>query len=88
MSEPLLNAEQVAKLLGVTTDYIYGLSRRGAIPVITFGRVRRYRREAIEQWLIELERGSVGGPQRNGRAGASTPPGRGNTIGGRDAHGS
>ena len=32
-------------------DYVYELSRRGRIPTITFGRTRRYRREAIEQWL-------------------------------------
>ena len=88
MSTSLLTAEQVGELLGVTTDYVYGLSRRGRIPTITFGRTRRYRREAIEQWLIEIERGSVSGPLRHGRAGAQTPPRLGNTNGVRDAGGS
>jgi excisionase family DNA binding protein len=67
--QALLTAEEVADLIGMTTDYVYALSRRGRIPTITFGRTRRYRREAIEQWLAEIERGSiVGGGTRNGRA--------------------
>jgi excisionase family DNA binding protein len=65
----LLNAEQVAAMIGMTTDYVYELSRRGRIPTITFGRTRRYRREAIEQWLAEIETASMVSAQtRNGRA--------------------
>jgi excisionase family DNA binding protein len=68
MSE-LLRAEQVADMIGMTTDYVYELSRRGRIPTITFGRTRRYRREAIEQWLAEIESAStVSAQTRNGRA--------------------
>lgn len=67
-AEKLLTAEQVADIVGMTPDYVYSLSRRGKIPVITFGRQRRYRRESIEQWLSELERGSVAPDHRNGRA--------------------
>jgi excisionase family DNA binding protein len=55
--DPLLTAEQVAEMIGMTTDYVYALSRRGRIPTITFGRTRRYRREAIERWLVEIEHG-------------------------------
>ena len=58
-SSRLLSAEEVAEMIGMTADYVYALSRRGAIPTITFGRTRRYRREAIEQWLFELEGGTV-----------------------------
>jgi excisionase family DNA binding protein len=75
MSGQLLTAEQVAELIGMTPDYVYALSRRGRIPTITFGRTRRYRRESIEQWLDELERGKIG-DERNGRAAPSTPPAR------------
>ena len=57
--EPLLTAEQVAELIGMRVDYVYALSRRERIPTITFGRTRRYRREAIEQWLAEIERGGI-----------------------------
>ena len=51
----LLTAEEVADVIGKTADYVYALSRRRAIPTITFGRTRRYRREAIEEWLSDLE---------------------------------
>lgn len=68
MTEPLLTAEQVAALIGMRVDYVYELSRRGRIPTITFGRTRRYRREAIERWLIEQERGTIVTRTGNGRA--------------------
>jgi len=57
MSGTLLTAEQVGKLLGVPTSWVYEQSRRGRIPTVTLGRYRRYRAEAIEEWLEELERG-------------------------------
>jgi excisionase family DNA binding protein len=68
VSDKLLTAEEVAEIVGMTPDYIYTLSRRGRIPTITFGRQRRYRRESIDQWLSELERGSLAADHRNGRA--------------------
>jgi excisionase family DNA binding protein len=52
----LLTAEQVGKLLGVPTSWVYEQSRRGRIPTVTLGRYRRYRAEAIDEWLSELER--------------------------------
>ena len=58
--ESLLTAEQVAAMIGMRVDYVYEMSRRGRIPTITFGRTRRYRSEAIEQWLAGIERGSPG----------------------------
>lgn len=61
MSE-LLTADEVARMLGVTTAWVYEQSRRGAIPTVTLGRYRRYRRESIEQWVAELER--LGGDGR------------------------
>lgn len=54
MSE-LLTAEEVARMLGVTTAWVYDQSRRGTIPTVTLGRYRRYRRESIERWVVELE---------------------------------
>ncbi len=55
MSDKLLTAEEVAEVIGMTPAYVYGLSRRGGIPTITFGRQRRYRRESIDTWLSEIE---------------------------------
>ena len=51
----LLSADEVAELIGMTTNYVYELSRRGRIPTITFGRHRRYRRSAVIRWLEEIE---------------------------------
>ena len=67
-AEPLMTAEEVAGMIGMTSNYVYALSRANKIPTITFGRQRRYRREAIEQWLSDLERGTVAPANRNGRA--------------------
>ena len=55
MSPSLLTADQVADLLGVPTSWVYEQSRRGRIPTVTLGRYRRYRPEAIEAWIRELE---------------------------------
>jgi len=51
----LMNAEQVADLLGMDVEWVWKMSRRGQIPTITLGRSRRYRREAILRWLEEQE---------------------------------
>ena len=55
MSGPLLTAGQVAKLLGVPTSWVYEQSRRGRIPTVTLGRYRRYRAQAIDEWIDRLE---------------------------------
>lgn len=55
MSQSLLTAREVAALLGVPISWVYEQSRRGRIPTVTLGRYRRYRREAIEAWVAEME---------------------------------
>jgi excisionase family DNA binding protein len=55
-----MTAGEVANLLGVPTTWVYQQSRSGHIPTVTLGRYRRYRREAIETWLLELERAAHG----------------------------
>jgi excisionase family DNA binding protein len=55
MNGSLMTADEVAALLGVRTSWVYEQSRRGRIPTVTLGRYRRYRREAIEAWVQELE---------------------------------
>jgi excisionase family DNA binding protein len=54
----LLTADQVAERIGMTTDYVYALSRQDRIPHLRFGRTLRYRAEAIDDWLRDSERGS------------------------------
>ena len=60
MPNELLTAEQVAQILGMTQGWVYEQSRLGRIPTVTLGRYRRYRREAIENWVLELEASSAG----------------------------
>lgn len=51
----LLTAKDVGELLGVPASWVYEQSRLGRIPTVTLGRYKRYRREAVERWLRELE---------------------------------
>lgn len=55
MTGRLLTAAQVAEMLGVPTTWVYEQSRRGSIPTVTLGRYRRYRAEAIAQWVEQQE---------------------------------
>jgi excisionase family DNA binding protein len=55
MGGSLLTAGDVAELLGVPKSWVYEQSRAGRIPTVTLGRYRRYRREAIEAWVAQLE---------------------------------
>lgn len=70
---PLLTAQDVAAALGVTTDFVYAETRAGRIPHVALGRYRRYREEAIEQWLSDLEASSVV-PNIKRRGAAGTAP--------------
>lgn len=54
-SAKLLDAGQVATLLGVSKAWVYAASRRGAIPVVRLGRYRRYHWPSIEAWISDLE---------------------------------
>lgn len=53
--DALMTAEEVARLLGVNVAWVYAKSRRRRIPTVTLGRYRRYRRSAIERWVVEIE---------------------------------
>jgi excisionase family DNA binding protein len=63
----LLTAEEVAERLGgVGKDWVYARSRdwvrskgRRGIPTVPLGRQYRYRPDAIEQWVEQLERGEA-----------------------------
>jgi excisionase family DNA binding protein len=57
---PLLTAEQVGERLGVPKSWVYEQSRKGRIPTVTLGRYRRYRAEAIDRWVEQLEAEGVG----------------------------
>jgi excisionase family DNA binding protein len=68
----LLEAEDVAALLGMTTDWVYREVRAGRLPHIRLGRYVRFRSESIDAWLLACERGMVApGTNRPGDASAS-----------------
>ena len=69
MSGPLLTADQVAKQLGVPRSWVYEQSRRGLIPTVMLGRYRRYRAEAIADWIAEQEAAGEGEPVSRGARG-------------------
>lgn len=69
----LLNAREVAELLGVTPAWVYAQSRSGQIPTVTLGRYRRYRKDTIEDWIDALERASVNPTTEGGRAALARP---------------
>jgi excisionase family DNA binding protein len=51
----LLTAEEVAALLGIGVDWVWEQARKGRIPHIRLGRFRRFRRQAIQEWLEAIE---------------------------------
>jgi excisionase family DNA binding protein len=51
----LLTAEEVAALLGIGVDWVWEQARKGRIPHIRLGRYRRFRRQAIQEWLEAIE---------------------------------
>jgi excisionase family DNA binding protein len=55
MTGRLLTAGQVANMLGVPTTWVYEQPRRGRIPTVTLDRYRRYREEAIAEWVEQQE---------------------------------
>lgn len=65
-SPQLMTAEQVAKVLQVPKSWVYEQSRiwvesggaRG-VPTVSLGKYRRYRPQAIRDYLERLERGEA-----------------------------
>lgn len=60
----LLEADEVARYLGMRTDWVYREVRAGRLPHIRLGRAVRFRRESIEAWLESRERGASKGRRR------------------------
>ncbi|MDQ6807185.1 MAG: helix-turn-helix domain-containing protein [Actinomycetota bacterium] len=55
----ILDADAVAEMIGMSKDWIYAEARADRIPHIKMGRYTRFRREAIEDWIRERERGKI-----------------------------
>jgi excisionase family DNA binding protein len=55
----LLEAAEVAAMLGMTKAWVYEQTRKDAIPYIRLGRFVRFRRQSIEDWIRNRERGKI-----------------------------
>jgi excisionase family DNA binding protein len=51
----LLTVEEVAERLGVRKQWVWAQARAGRIPCVRLGRYRRFREEAVDAWIRELE---------------------------------
>jgi excisionase family DNA binding protein len=49
--EPLLEAEEVAKILGVDVGYIYSQARSKKIPSLKLGKYRKFCPSQLKKWL-------------------------------------
>lgn len=56
----LLTAEEVADRLDVGVKWVWAQARAGRIPHVKLGRYKRFRSEAIDAWLAQLEEGGAG----------------------------
>ena len=55
----LLDAQEVAAMLGVPKTWVYAQSRQGRLPTVQLGRYKRYRRSAIIGYIASRERGAA-----------------------------
>ncbi len=55
----LLDATEVAELLGVPTSWVYAEARAGRLPHVRIGRYRRFRARTVDAWIDDHERGPV-----------------------------
>lgn len=59
LDAPLLDAGEVARILGVPKTWVYAKTRAGRLPHVNVGRYRRYRRTTLDAWITARERGPV-----------------------------
>jgi excisionase family DNA binding protein len=57
--DKLLEASDVAAMLGVSEDWIYAEARADRIPHVRLGHNVRFRAEAIVHWIRERGRGKI-----------------------------
>jgi len=57
MQSPLLNLEELAEYIGVSNTTVYRYIKQKKIPAIKIGHLWKFRKESIDTWLREQERG-------------------------------
>jgi excisionase family DNA binding protein len=61
VSDRLLDAKEVAQMLGVPKSWVREHTRSGAVPCVPLGRYVRYAEADVRAWVESLKTG--GGPQ-------------------------
>jgi excisionase family DNA binding protein len=56
----LMDAGEVAELLGLPKSWVYSQTRANLIPAVKLGRYYRYRVEAIRSWIETREVEAIG----------------------------
>jgi excisionase family DNA binding protein len=69
--DDLMNARQVAQLLGLHENWVYDQAAAGNLPSYKFGGTRRFRRDDIDAWLAAHREG---GEHAAATALTSAPP--------------
>jgi excisionase family DNA binding protein len=67
-TESLLSVPQVARRLGLSSDWVYRAAREGSIPCVRLGRYVRFRPASVETWLADLEGGVALGARMSAEA--------------------
>ncbi len=60
MGRSTLTAKEAAKYLGISYWKVLEMAKRGEIPHIRAGSRVLFRRESLDQWMLEQEQASVG----------------------------
>ena len=55
----VLTANEVAQYLRLSAATVYRLAQAGAIPSVRIGRVWRFQRKLLDEWLNEQMRGNL-----------------------------
>jgi excisionase family DNA binding protein len=52
----LFTAADLAEKLAVPKSWVYAETRAGRLPHVPLGRYRRYREDAVDEWLASIEK--------------------------------
>ncbi len=72
--DELMNARQVARLLGLHENWVYDQAAAGNLPSYKFGGTRRFRRDDIDAWLAAHREGGEHAAATAEPSGASCRP--------------
>ncbi len=56
MDKPLMSLQELADYIGVSNTTVYRYVKQKKLPSIKMGRLWKFRKEKIDEWLEEQER--------------------------------